>query len=105
MSLFPKVSKRDRRSPRRSPSRPSTLQSNTFKIRRYTAALRDDRHDPDGRLSPLSADCPMTFTPLAAEPVVCAILLTLSVAIPRRCGIVFLSLERFHRSAFLGLLL
>ncbi len=81
------------------------LQSNTSEVQRYMAARRNDRRDLDGRLSPLSADCPMAFTPLAAEPVVCAILLTISVAIPRRCGIVFLSLERFHRSAFLGLLL
>ena len=105
MSLFPKVSKRDRRSPQRSLLRPSMLQSNTFKIWQYTAALRDDRRDPDGCLSPLSADCPVAFTPLAAEPVVRAIPLTIGVAIPCRCGIVFLSLERFRRSAFLGLLL
>ena len=69
----------------------------------YTAAHCDDRRDPDGHLSPPSADCPMAFTPLAAEPVVRAIPLTIGVAIPRHCGIVFLSLERFRRSAFLGL--
>jgi len=47
----------------------------------------------------------MAFTPLAAKPVVRAIPLTIGVAIPRHCGIVFLSLERFRRSTFLGLLL
>ena len=81
------------------------LQSNTSKIRWYTAACQDDRRDPEGRLSPLSADCPMAFTPLAAEPVVHAIPLTIGVAIPCRFGIVFLSLERFYRSAIFGLLL
>ncbi len=81
------------------------LQFNTSKIRRYTAARRDDRRDLDGCLSPLSADCPMAFAPLAAEPVVRAVPLTIGVAIPRRCGIAFLYLERFHRSAILGLLL
>ena len=81
------------------------LQSNTSKIQQYKAARRDDRRDPDERPSPISADCPMAFTPLAAEPVVRVIPLTIGVAIPRRCGIVFLSLERFRHSAFLGLLL
>jgi hypothetical protein len=80
------------------------LQSNTYKMQWYTAARRNDHHDLDGRLSPLSADCPMAFTPLAAEPVVRAVPLTIGVAIPRRFGIVFLSLGRFHRSAILGLL-
>ncbi len=77
------------------------LQSNTSKMQRYTAARRNDRRDLDGRLSPLSADCPMAFTPLAAEPVVRAVPLTIGVAIPRR----FVSLGRFRRSAILGLLL
>ena len=81
------------------------LQSNTCKMRRYTAARRDDHRDLDGRLSPLSADCPMAFTPLAAEPVVRAVPLTIGVAIPRLFGIVFLSLRKFRRSAILGLLL
>ncbi len=81
------------------------LQSNTSEVQRYTAARRNDRRDLDGRLSPLSADCPMAFTPLAAEPVVRAVPLTIGVAIPRHFGIVFLSLGRFRRSAILGLLL
>ena len=81
------------------------LQSNTCKMRWYTAARRDDHHDLDGCLSPLSADCPMEFTPLAAEPVVRAVPLTIGVAILRRFGIVFLSLGRFPHSAILGLLL
>ena len=74
-------------------------------MQRYTAARCDDHRDLDGRLSPLSADCPLAFTPLAAEPVVHAIPLTIGVAIPCRFGIVFLSLGRFLRSAVLGLLL
>ncbi len=74
-------------------------------MRRYTAACREDHREPDGRLSPLSADCPMTFTPPAAEPVVYAIPLTIGVAIPRRFDIDILSLEGFLRSAFMGLLL
>ncbi len=81
------------------------LQSNTSKMRRYTAARCDEHCDPDGRLSPLSADCPMTFTPLAAEPEVCAVPLTINVAIPRHFGIDILSLEGFLCSAFMGLLL
>ena len=60
-------------------------------MQRYVAARRADHRDPDGRLSPVSADCPMTFAPLAAEPVVCAILLTIAVAIPCFVSIVFLS--------------
>jgi hypothetical protein len=74
-------------------------------MQRYTAARHDDHRDPDGRLSPISADCPMTFTPPAAEPVVCAVPLTIGVAIPCRFGIDILSLEGFLRSAFMGLLL
>ena len=74
-------------------------------MRRYTAARRDDRRDLDGRLSPLSADCPLAFTPRAAEPVVRTITLTIGVAIPRLIGIIFLSLRKFRRSAILGLLL
>ena len=75
-------------------------------MRRYTAARRDDRRDLDGRLSPLSADCPpLAFTPRAAEPVVLTVTLTIGVAIPRLIGIVFLSLRKFRRSAILGLLL
>ncbi len=74
-------------------------------MRRYTAARRDNHRDPDGRLSPLSADCPMTFTPPAAEPEVCAVPLTIGVAIPRHYGINIVSLEGFLRSAFLGLLM
>ena len=74
-------------------------------MRRYMAARRDDNRDPDGRLSPLTADCPMTLTPSAAEPEGCAVPLTIGVAIPRLIGIVFLSLRKFRRSAILGLLL
>ena len=74
-------------------------------MRRYMAARRDDNRDPDGRLSPLTADCPMTLTPSAAEPEGCAVPLTIGVAIPRHYGIDLLSLEGFLRSAFLGLLL
>jgi len=74
-------------------------------MRRYMAARRDDHRDLDGRLSPLSADCPLTFTPLAAGPVVYAVPLTIGVAIPRHCGIVDLSKGAIPRSAVLGLLL
>ncbi len=72
-------------------------------MRQDTAARPDDHRDPDGRLSPLSADCPMAFTPPAAEPEVCAVPLTIGVAIPRHFGIDIVSLEGFLRSAFLGL--
>ena len=74
-------------------------------MQRYTAARRNDRRDLDGRLSPLSADCPSAFTPRAAEPEVRAITLTIGGAIPRLIGIIFLSLWKFRRSAILGLLL
>jgi hypothetical protein len=74
-------------------------------MQRYTAARRDDHRDPDGRLSPLTADCPMTLTPSAAEPEVCAVPLTIDVAIPRHYGINLVSLEGVLRSAFLGLLM
>jgi hypothetical protein len=74
-------------------------------MRRYMAARRDANRDPDGRLSPLPADCPITLTPSAAEPEGCAVPLTIGVAIPRHYGIDLLSLEGFLRSAFLGLLL
>jgi hypothetical protein len=47
----------------------------------------------------------MTFTPPAAEPVVCAAPLTIGVAIRRHFGIDILFLEGFLRSAFMGLLL
>ena len=73
-------------------------------MRQYMAARRDDHRDLDGRLSPLSADCPLAFTPLAAEPVVYAVPLTIRVAIPRRCSIVNLSTGAIPRSAVLGLL-
>ena len=69
------------------------------------AARRDDHCDLDGRLSPLSVDCSLAFTPLAAQPVVCAIPLPIGVAIPRRCGIVNLSEWALPGSAVLGLLL
>jgi hypothetical protein len=74
-------------------------------MRRYMAARHDDHRDLDGRLSSLSADCPLTFTPLAAEPVVYAIPLTIGVAIPRHCGIVNLSKGAIPHNAILGLLL
>jgi hypothetical protein len=72
-------------------------------MRQYTAARRNEHCDPDERLSPLLADCPMTFTPPAAEPEVCAVPLTIGVAIPRHFGIDIVSLEGFLHSAFLGL--
>ena len=67
------------------------LKSKTSKLRQCVAARWDDHRDPDERLPPVSADCPMTFTPLAAEPVVCAILLIIAVVIPCFVSIVYLS--------------
>ena len=74
-------------------------------MQRYMAARHNSNRDPDGRLSPLTADCPMTLTPSAAEPEVFAVPLTIGVAIPHHYGIDLVSLEGFLRSAFLGLLM
>ena len=81
------------------------LESKTSKMRRYTTARRDIHRDLDGRLPRVSAEFLLTFTPLATEPAVCAVLLTIGVAIPRRCGIVNLSEWALPGSAVLGLLL